>query len=75
MVKANCSCFYRSVIVIYSNCRPYLCSLCIWSAVTAGLWVFLEREMEGGRKEGREGESVSFPRLEIWAEGLRSDPV
>lgn len=61
--------FYLCVIVIYSNCTPYLCPL--WSPVTAGLWVFLEKRME----EAREGKSVSFPRLELWAEGLRSDPV
>lgn len=30
---------------------------------------------EGQRDEGREGKSVSFPRLELWAKGLRSDPV
>lgn len=56
MLKAHSSCFYLCVIVIYSNCRSYLCSLCIWSTVTAGLWVFLEQGME----EGREGEVGVF---------------
>lgn len=52
MLKAHSSCFYLCVIVIYSNCRPYLCSLCIWSAVTAGLWMFLDQGMEKGREGG-----------------------